>query len=106
MSTPAIISAKDCPTLCLYIHFDGYDKDMIKEIVELARNRGGRNVNDDESYGMMALACAANEYSNRGDWETGYGINTIEDGHPNVYYNYWYTIDSAWNIECTEPTKK
>ena len=62
MSTPCIITKKENPTLAIYIHWDGDDKQMVQDIVNIAKNHNARNVNFDEDYGIARLACACGEY--------------------------------------------
>ena len=84
MSTPAIITKKDSPSLELYIHYDGDDKDMIQEIVDVAYKNNARNVNRDEYYGMAR----------------GIAPYGKED------YDYHYVIDENWNVVCVEDHNK
>lgn len=96
MSTPAIITKKENPSLELYIHYDGNDQDMIQDIVDIAYKNNARNVNNDEYYGMARLCCACQEYFK--NQETGFGIAPYgkED------YDYHYVINEDWTIELVE----
>jgi hypothetical protein len=94
MSTPCIVTAKKNPSVALYIHYDGYDKEMVEKIVAIAKNNHARNVNDDESYGMARLICAAQEYFK--NETTGFGVCTMAntDGH-----DYHWVINEDWSVE-------
>lgn len=96
MSTSAIITKKENPSLELYIHYNGDNQDMIQQIVDIAYKNNARNVNDDEYYGMARLCCACQEYfDNR---ETGFGIAP----YGKEYHDYHYVIDEYWNVELVE----
>ena len=94
MSTPCIVTAKNNPSVELYIHYDGYDKEMVEKIVAIAKKNHARNVNDDESYGMARLICAAQEYFK--NETTGFGVCTMADpdGH-----DYHWVINKDWSVE-------
>jgi len=96
MSTPAIITKKNNPTLELYIHFDGDNIEMIQEIVNVAYKDCARNINDDEYYGMARLCCACGKYF--GFKETGFGVAP----YGKEYYDYHYVIDENWNVKAVE----
>ena len=94
MSTPCIVTAKKNPSVALYIHWDGDDKEMVEKILAIAKNNHARNVNDDESYGMARLICAAQEYFK--NETTGFGVCTMAnpDGH-----DYHWVINEDWSVE-------
>ena len=96
MSTPCIITAKEKPTLAIYIHYDGDDIQMVKDIVDIAIKNEARNPNYDEAYGMARLVCACQEYFQ--NKTTGFGIFAYKKSH-SYGENYHYTIDAAWNVE-------
>jgi hypothetical protein len=93
MSTPCIVTREKNPTLALYIHWDGDDKDMVQAIVDLAKSHNARNVNFDEEYGMARLCCAAGEYFD--NEATGFGVCLPK----NVSYNYHWVIDENWKVK-------
>lgn len=92
MSDTAIVTARKKPSLELYIHYDGDDKEMIEEIVALARSHHARNVNVDESYGMARLVCACGEYFQ--NEETGFGISK----YGKSCHDYHYVIEPDWTV--------
>lgn len=94
MSTPCIVTAKKNPTLALYIHWDGYDKSMVEEIVGIAKRNNARNVNYDESYGIARLICAAQEYFK--NETTGFGVCTMDTPK---FHNYHWAINEDWSVE-------
>jgi hypothetical protein len=92
MSTHCIITREKNPTLGIYIHCDGDDKEMVQSIVDIAKSKNARNVNDDEEYGIARLACACEEYFKN---ETlGFGVVRIPYGD----YAYHWAIDSDWKV--------
>ena len=99
MSTSCIIAAKNNPSIGVYLHWDGGDMDMIKKIVNKAKEHRVRNPNSDESYGMFGIARAIAELDKCISWETGYGLTTFVKGKPKYYCNFIYYIDEDWNIE-------
>lgn len=94
MSTPCIVTAKKNPTVALYLHWDGDDKKMVEKIVAIAKKNHARNVNDDESYGMARLICAAQEYFK--NETTGFGVCTMADPDG---YDYHWVINKDWSVE-------
>lgn len=93
MSTHCIITRKNKPTLAIYIHWDGDDKKMVQDIVNIAKKHNARNVNDDESYGIARLACACAEYLD--NETTGFGIVTADF----TDYEYHWVIDENWKVK-------
>ena len=93
MSTSCIITARRNPTLGIYIHWDGDDREMVEDIVEIARKHNARNVNFDEPYGIARLACACEEYFK--NETTGFGV-VIPD---HCDYMYHWVIDEDWNVK-------
>ena len=94
MSTPCIVTAKKNPTVALYIHWDGDDKEMVEEIVAIAKKNRARNVNADEEYGMARLICAAQEYFK--NETTGFGVCTMSNP---IGYDYHWVINDDWSVE-------
>ena len=96
MGTHCIITKKENPTLGIYIHYDGYDREMVQAIVDIAKKKNARNVNDDEEYGIARLACACEDYYK--NEATGFGVVRIPYGD----YDYHWVIDSEWHVLPTE----
>lgn len=92
----AIITKKENPSLELYIHYDGENMDMIREIVDTAYKNNARNVNNDEFYGMTRLCCACQEYFE--NQETGFGIAP----YGKEYFDYHYVINEDWTVNLVE----
>lgn len=93
MSTPCIITRKENPTLGIYIHWDGDDRQMVQDIVNIAKAHNARNVNSDEDYGIARLACACGEYFK--NETTGFGV-CIPD---RTGYDYHWVINEDWTVE-------
>ena len=93
MSTPCIITKKENPTLAIYIHWDGDDKQMVQDIVNIAKNHNARNVNFDEDYGIARLACACGEYFD--NEATGFGV-CLPD---RISYDYHWVVNEDWTVE-------
>lgn len=94
MSTPCIITAAKNPTLAIYIHWDGDDKQMIEDIVAIAKSHHARNPNNDEEYGIARLICACGEYFD--NEETGFGISSLEH---TPFHDYHWVINDDWSVE-------
>ena len=92
MSTPCIITREKNPTLAIYIHWDGDDKKMVQDIVNIAKKHHARNVNDDEEYGIARLACACGEYFD--NETTGFGVCL-----PGSFCDYHWVIDTNWKVK-------
>ena len=92
MSTPCIITRKENPTIAVYIHWDGYDKQMVKDIVNIAKKNQARNPNDDEAYGIARLVCACQEYFQ--NQTTGFGVGTPSS----FYHDFHWVVDEDWNV--------
>lgn len=93
MSTPCIITAKENPTIAVYIHYDGYDKQMVQKIVNIAKKNNARNPNADEQYGIARLVCACQEYFQ--DQTTGFGVGTLNS----FSYDYHWVVNEDWTVE-------
>lgn len=92
MSTHCIITREKNPTLAIYIHWAGDDKDMVQDIVNIAKKHHARNVNDDEEYGIARLACACGEYFD--NEATGFGVCL-----PGARGDYHWVIDKNWKVK-------
>lgn len=93
MSTPCIITRKENPTIAVYIHYDGYDKQMVQDIVNIAKKNNARNPNADEQYGIARLVCACEEYFQ--DQTTGFGVGTLNS----FSYDYHWVVNEDWTVE-------
>lgn len=92
MSTPCIITAKENPTVAVYLHWDGYNKQMVQDIVNIAKKNNARNPNEDEQYGIARLVCACEEYFK--NKTTGFGVGTINS----FSYDFHYVVDENWQV--------
>lgn len=93
MSTPCIITAKENPTIAVYLHYDGYNKQQVQKIVNIAKKNNARNPNVDEQYGIARLVCACQEYFQ--DQTTGFGVGTLNS----FRYDYHWVVNEDWTVE-------